>query len=153
SLNGYLFNWLNPFSFSVGLFTLALFAYLAAGYFAAEATNPEVRQAFCHRALAPGSSAGVFAAAVFLLTDRYAQARSASLLHSGLALFAEAVALVSLMVGLVALSKNHVQFGRLMVSLFGASIVTGWAAAQYPYLARPDMTIFNSALSENVVRD
>jgi len=153
SLNGYVFNWLNPFSFSLGLFTLALFAYLAATYLSVEAPSPELRQSFRHRALAAGSTSGVLAAEVFILSDRYAQGLRAGLLHNGLAHFAEAVAVISLILGLAALSQDHVRFARLVVALFGASIVTSWVAAQYPYLARPDMTIFNSALSENVVRD
>jgi len=153
SLNGYVFNWLNPFSLFLGLFTLALFAYLAATYLAVEAASPGLRQAFRHRAFGAGSISGVLAAEVFILSNRYAHGLRSGLLHSGLAHFAEAVAVISLIVGLAAVSKDHVRLARLMVALFAASIVTSWAAAQYPYLARPDMTIFNSALSENVVRD
>jgi cytochrome bd ubiquinol oxidase subunit II len=153
SLNGYVLNWLNPFSLAIGLFTLALCAYLAATYLAVEAPSPGLSQAFRRRALAAGSISGVLVLGVLILTHRYAQGLRAGLLHNGLALFAEAVAMISLIVGLTALSKNHVRFARLMVALFAASIVTSWVAAQYPYLARPDMTIFNSALAENVVRD
>jgi cytochrome d ubiquinol oxidase subunit II len=153
SLNGYTFNWLNPFSLSVGLFALALFAYLAATYLAVEAPSPELRQAFRHRALAGGSITGVLAVEVFILTNRYGQGLRTGLLHDALARSAEAIAVISLIAGLVALLKDRVRSARLMVALFAASIVTSWAAAQYPYLARPDMTVFNSALSENVVRD
>jgi cytochrome d ubiquinol oxidase subunit II len=153
SLNGYVLNWLNPFSLAVGLFTLALCAYLAATYLAAEAPSPRLSQAFRRRALAAGSISCVLVLGVLILTHRYAQGLRAGLLHKGVALFAEAVAMISLIVGLTALSKNHVRFARLMVALFAASIVTSWVVAQYPYLARPDMTIFNSALAENVVRD
>ena len=153
SLNGYVFNWLNPFSFSLGLFTLALFAYLAATYLSVEAPSTELRKSFRHRALAAGSTSGVLAAEVFILSNRYAQGLRAGLLHNGLAHFAEAVAVISLILGLAALFQDHVRFARFVVALFGASIVTSWVTAQYPYLARPDMTIFNSALSENIVRD
>src|SRR5262249_100302 len=153
SLNGYVLNWLNPFSLAVGLFTLALCAYLAATYLAVEAPSPELRQAFRHRASAAGTISGVLAVEVCILANRYAHGLRAALLHHRLALFAEAVAMISLVVGLTALYKDRVRSARLMVALFAASIVTSWLAAQYPYLARPDMTIFNSALSENVVRD
>jgi len=153
SLNGYVFNWLNPFSLSVGLFTLALFAYLAATYLTVEAPSRELRQAFRRRALAAGLASGGLAVGVFILTERYAQGLRAGLLHNDLARCAEVVAMISLIVGLAALCRDHARFARLMVALFAASIVTGWAAAQYPYLARPNMTIFNSAPSENVVRD
>lgn len=153
SLNGYVFNWLNPFSLIVGLFTLALFAYLAATYLSVEAPNLDLRQIFRRRAFGAGSISGVLGVVTFILTKRYAQGLRDGLLHNSLAQCAEAGAVISLIVGLAALSRDHVRFSRLMAALFAVSIVTGWAAAQYPYLARPDMTIFNSALSENVVRD
>jgi cytochrome bd ubiquinol oxidase subunit II len=153
SLSGYVFNWLNPFSLAVGLFTLTLCAYLAATYLAVEAPSPELRQAFRHRGLAAGTISGFLAVEVFILTNRYAHSLGGALLHHALPLCAEAVAIISLIVGLTALSKDHVRLARLMVALFAASIVTSWVAAQYPYLARPDLTIFNSALSENVVKD
>jgi cytochrome bd ubiquinol oxidase subunit II len=153
SLNGYVFNWLNPFSLSVGLLTLALCAYLAAAYLAVEAPSPELRRAFRHRAFAAGAISGVLAIGVFILTQRYAAGLRAGLLNNDLAHYTETVTLISLMVGLATLSRDHVRFARLMVALFAASIVMSWVAAQYPYLARPDLTIFNSALSENVVRD
>jgi cytochrome bd ubiquinol oxidase subunit II len=153
SLNGYLFNWLSPFSLSVGLFALALFAYLAAAYLAVEAPDRELRRAFRRRAFAAGLASAGLAVGVFILADRYARGLRVGLLHNDLARCAEVVAMISLLVGLVALSRDHVRFARLMVALFAVSIVVGWATAQYPYLARPDITIFNSALSENVVRD
>src|SRR5262249_4544586 len=153
SLNGYLLNWLNPFSLAVGLFTLALCAYLAATYLAVEAPNPELRHAFRHRALAAGSTSGALAVEVFILANRYAHGLAATLLNNSLGLFAAALAMISLIVGLAALSNDRVRFARLMAALFAAAIVSSWAAAQYPYLARPNITIFNSTLSENVVRD
>src|SRR5262249_51227621 len=72
SLNGYLLNWLNPFSISVGLFTLALFAYLAATYLTVEAPSAELRRAFRRRALAAGSISGFLGVETFVLTERYA---------------------------------------------------------------------------------
>ena len=152
SSNGYLFNWLNPFSISVGVFTLALFAFLAAAYLSAEAPSTELRQAFRRRALAAGSISGALAVENFVLTERYAASLRTGLLHNNLAHCAEAGAAISLIAGLTALFRDHARFARLMAALFAVSIVIGWAAAQYPYLARPDMTVFNSGSSETVVR-
>jgi len=153
SLNGYLFNWLNPFSISVGLFTLALFAYLAASYLAVEAPSEELRQAFRRRALAVGAFSGVLAAAAFVLSAQYARGLRTGLLHDELAHCTEIAAAISLIGGLTALVWDRVRLARYMVALFAASTVLCWAAAQYPFLARPDMTVFNSAVSENIVRD
>jgi cytochrome d ubiquinol oxidase subunit II len=153
SLNGYVFNWLNPFSLCVGLFALALFAYLAAAYLTVEALNQELRNAFRRRAFVAGLVTACLAAACFALTGRYALSLREGLLHSHFALCAEATSLASLILGELAIYRGRVRRARWMVVIFAASIVTGWASAQYPYLSRPDLTIFNSVLSENVVRD
>src|SRR5262249_8727275 len=83
----------------------------------------------------------------------YAHGFRTGLLQNNLAHCAEAGAAISLILGLTSLFRNRLRLARWMVAVFAASIVIGWAAAQYPYLARPDMTVYNSALSENVVRD
>jgi cytochrome bd ubiquinol oxidase subunit II len=153
SLNGYLFNWLNPFSISTGLLALALFAYLAAAYLAVEALSVELRQAFRQRALAAGSASAVLAVVTFALTGQYAHELRTGLLQNGLAHIAETAAAISLILGLIALHRDRVRFARWIIAIFAGSIVIGWAAAQYPYLARPNMTVFNSALSGNVIRD
>jgi len=153
SLNGYLFNWLNPFSISTGLFTLALFAYLAAAYLAVEAPNAELRRPFRQRALAAGSASGVLAAVTIVLAGQYAHAFRTGLFHNNLAHCAEIAAAISLIGGLTAFLGDRVRLARYMVALFAASTVICWSAAQYPFLARPDMTVFNSAVSENIVRD
>jgi cytochrome d ubiquinol oxidase subunit II len=153
SLNGYLFNWLNPFSISTGLFALALFAYLAATYLAVEAPSAKLRHSFRQRALAAGSASGVLVVVTLVLTERYAHGFRTGLLHNNLARCAEAGAAISLILGLIALFQDRVRLARWMVAVFAGLIVICWAAAQYPYLARPNMTVFNSALSENVVKD
>jgi cytochrome d ubiquinol oxidase subunit II len=153
SLNGYLFNWLNPFSLCVGLFTLALFAYLAATYLTVEAPSQELRDAFRRRAFAAGLITACFAGVSFVLTEWYARGLRAGLLHSRLALCAEAVAIVSFIVAELALYLGGIMLARWMVAIFAAGSVSAWASAQYPYISRPYSTIFNSTLSELVVRD
>src|SRR5262249_14136032 len=90
SLNGYLFNWLNPFSISTGFLALALFAYLAGVYLAVEAPNAELRQAFRNRGLAAGSASTVLAVVTFVLTGQYALGFRTRLLQNNLAHCAEA---------------------------------------------------------------
>lgn len=153
SLNGYLLNWLNPFSISIGLFTLALYAYLAATYLAVESPGRDLRRSFSRRALVAGLVSAGFAVTAFMLTGRYARALGTGLMHNNLAHCAELAVGISFLGGLAALFKDRTRVARTMAALFAACIVTGWAAAQYPYLARPDLTIFNSALSEVVIRD
>jgi cytochrome d ubiquinol oxidase subunit II len=153
SLNGYVFSWLNPFSLCVGLFTLALFAYLAATYLTFEAPSQKLREAFRQRAFAAGLITACFAVGSFVLTEWYARGLRDGLLHNGFAICAETASVVSLIVGELAIYRNRVGRARWMAAIFAASVVIGWASAQYPYISRPYLTITNSVLSENVIRD
>jgi cytochrome bd-type quinol oxidase subunit 2 len=63
----YVTPWLTPFSLSVGVFALVLFAYLAAVYLTLETEHSEEGAAFRTRALLSGLAAGVLAATVLLL--------------------------------------------------------------------------------------
>jgi cytochrome bd ubiquinol oxidase subunit II len=72
SLNGYVFNWLNPFTISTGVLTLALFAFLAAAYLTVEAPNDELRRLFRRRAGAAAAAASIMAILTFILSIHYA---------------------------------------------------------------------------------
>jgi cytochrome bd ubiquinol oxidase subunit II len=93
----YLIPWLTPFSLSVGVFALVLFAYLAAVYLTLEADDAEEGAAFRTRALLSGVAVGVLAAVVLLLATpdvrnpaRLSMGRAAARGHRrvGLAAFA-----------------------------------------------------------------
>jgi cytochrome d ubiquinol oxidase subunit II len=147
------FNWLTPFSITAGLLTLALYAFLAATYLTVEAESEELRLIFRSRAIAAGMATTVLAIAVFFLASSYPHGFREGLLHNHLALGCEVGAAIAMLVGLVALSYKRYRLARIMVSAFACAIVVGWAAAQYPYLVRPDRTIFNSIGSENTAHD
>jgi cytochrome bd ubiquinol oxidase subunit II len=153
SVNGYLFNWFNPFSITVGFLTIALFAYLAATYLAVEASTDELRRVFRIRAVGAGSAGVVLATTTFVLSARYAAGLRVNLVHNGMANSFEILALLALAVGFFTLYKGSFQISRMMAAVHVASIVVVWAIAQYPYLVRPQRTIFNSVLSENVAQD
>src|SRR5215469_13774235 len=73
SVNGYVLNWLNPFTISVGLLTVALFAFLAAAYLIVEASSEELKSAFRRRAVAAGVAVGIMAALTSILSAWYAR--------------------------------------------------------------------------------
>lgn len=145
--------WLNPFSASVGLLTLALFAYLAATYLTVEAETEELRLTFRIRAIAAGLATTLLAITAFFLSGSYSYGLRDALLHNHRALGCELMAAVTILVGLVALCYKRYRSARVMAGAFAFAIVVGWAFAQSPYLVRPDRTIFNSMGSENTVRD
>jgi cytochrome d ubiquinol oxidase subunit II len=147
------FYWLNPFSISVGLLTLALFAFLAATYLTVEAENKELKTAFRNRAIAAGATATLLAITTFVLAGLYARSFRDGLLHNHLALGCEIGAVIAMLVSLATLLTERYGSARLAAASFACVIVVGWASAQYPYLIRPDKTIFNSIGSENTVHD
>ena len=153
SMNGYLFNWVNPFPITIGLFTLALFAFLAATYLTVEAPSQSVRQSFRSRAIAAGVIVGCLASLAFLLTNWYAPGLRYGFLHGKLARCSEIAAGIALIVAVIALLKNHFRLARMMAAIYASAVVVGWASAQYPYIARPSTTIFNSVVSDGTVRD
>lgn len=128
--------WLTTFSVSVGLFTLTLFAYLAAVYLTLEAREDDVRDAFRARALAAGVLAGVMALVTLLL------ARGAPHVWEGLTGSLWAVPLHGMTAAasigaLSALWTRRYWWARSAAIAQVTLIVWGWALTQYPYLIRP----------------
>ena len=66
--------WLAPFPFAIGLFTLTLFAFLAAVYLTLETDDPALREDFRRRALLAAVAVGALALASFLLAESGAPA-------------------------------------------------------------------------------
>ena len=152
SVNGYVLSWLSPFPIAVGLFTLALFAYLAAAYLAVEAPTQQLRESFRNRGIGAGLIAGCLELMAITLAGSYATGLRDSLLHNALARGAVIAAAIALIVGVVALFKNRFRLARMMAGAHASAVAIGWAAAEYPYIVRPDMTIFNSGSSDVTVR-
>jgi cytochrome d ubiquinol oxidase subunit II len=142
---GFFAPWLSPFSIAVGLFALSLCAFLAATYLAAEVASPELRRDFRGRALLAGVLVGVSALAAFLLSRAGAPRIWLGLtgrrwtwpLHA-----ATAVAAVS---ALAALWRSRFRWARAAAAAQTMLILAGWAAAQYPYLLVPDLTLWNAS--------
>jgi cytochrome d ubiquinol oxidase subunit II len=139
--------WLTPFALSVGIFTLALFAYLAAVYLTLEAHDAEERAAFRQRGLISGVAVGVVAASVLLLAGpelRY------SLLASAWALPLHFATAVSAVAGLLLLWLERYRLARVAAAAQVSLILWGWSLAQYPYAIRPHLTLTAAAAPENI---
>ena len=61
-------------------------------------------------------------------------------------------AAIALIAGVAAVYKNRFRVARIVAAVHTGAIAIGWAAAQYPYIVRPGMTIFNSGSSDVTVR-
>jgi cytochrome d ubiquinol oxidase subunit II len=136
--------WLTPFTASVGVFGLVLCAFLASVYLTLEAQSDTLAEAFRRRALVSGVLTGLLALVVFLLAGR-ADHLQAMLTTSRIAMPLHAATAVAATGALVLLWRRRYWWARAAAIVQVSLIVVGWAAAQYPYLIRPHLTIDGSA--------
>lgn len=141
----YVAPWASPFTLSVGVFTLLLFAFLAAVYLTVEATDPELQQDFRRRALATGLGVFVSALTTLLLAWREAPLVWQALVHGPRAVPLHLLTAVSATLALWALWRSHFRLARVAAAAQVTFILWGWALAQYPFLIPPGLTITDAA--------
>ena len=133
--------WTTAYAIAVGLFALALFAYLAAVYLAVAASDVELREDFRKRALA--AAIVVFAAAMAAL---YFARSAAPLVIFGLtgapwAAVLHVCTAFAAIVAVVALWRRRYRGARIAVAAQVSFILWGWAFAQYPFIVPSTLTI------------
>ncbi|MGH9839738.1 MAG: cytochrome d ubiquinol oxidase subunit II [Blastocatellia bacterium] len=141
---GFIRSWYAPFPFAVGLFALALFAFLAAVYLTLETDEADLQEDFRRRALAAGVAVGVLALAVFLLAEGGAPRIRRGLAESWWT-WPLQIATAAAAGALLALWRRWFRLARFCAAAQVSLIVWGWGAAQFPYLIEPDLTIHNAA--------
>ena len=151
SENGFLWTWLQPFPLIVGLLALSLFAYLAACYLAADARGEDLKNDFRNRALSAGFISMLAAFATYVAAGNYAEQIRDGLSKTPLAWLILFGAAISALVAYHALWTRRYRRARLASAVQVATIIAGWGAAQYPFLVRPRITIFNSAAPDNII--
>ncbi len=133
--------WLAPFPLSVGILTLALYSHLAAVYLIFETSDPDLREDFRMRSLGSSVVVAVLLVLVPLLAKGGAPDFYLSLMgsewSSGLVFFTASAALGAH----VALLLRSYPLARLCAAAQAVLVLTGWGAAQYPFIVRPDLTI------------
>jgi cytochrome bd ubiquinol oxidase subunit II len=139
--------WATPFCASVGVFAVAMFAYLSAAYAAYECEEPALREDFRSHAIAGAISTGVMAGVVLLLS-----ADGAPIIWRGLTnrvwswpLFW--ITAILALAALYALWRRKYRLARFCAAGEVALILWGWAFAQFPYVVVPNLTIYNSSSS------
>ncbi|MGH9832861.1 MAG: cytochrome d ubiquinol oxidase subunit II [Blastocatellia bacterium] len=145
TIDGFVASWLAPFPFAVGLFALALFAFLAAVYLTVEAKDESLREDFRLRALASAIAVGVMALIVFLLSTSGAPVIRSRLGASWWAWPLQIATGVFAVCAIGALWKRRFRLARFCAAAQMTLILWGWSVAQYPYLVVPDLTISNAA--------
>jgi cytochrome d ubiquinol oxidase subunit II len=139
-------SWLNPTSIFLGILAVAVAAFLAAAYLAADAArlaDPDLERRFRLRALSAGIITGAVALGGLLVVHA-----DAPLLYQGLIGGPGLVGLVcSVLAGLVTLALVWLRrFGaaRYTAALAVTAIIVGWALAQRPVVL-PGLTIEDAA--------
>jgi cytochrome bd ubiquinol oxidase subunit II len=137
--------WLTPFGVSLGVFTLALFAFLAAVYLTVESDQGDLQEDFRRRALVAGAVVFVAAMATLALARRDAPLVWQGLVVAPRAGAIHALTAVAAITALVSLYQRRYPLARLAAGGQVSLIIWGWALAQYPYLVPRELTLFNAA--------
>lgn len=135
-------SWAAPLPIVTGLYTLALFAWLAAVYLTNEVGYAPLRRDFQRRALVAGLVAGLLAFAVLLLMPGGAPQLWATVSGTpAVWVFVAGVSIAALG------SLGTLWFGRFRTArVFAAAtvglVVVGWGAAMFPTLVQPDLDVW-----------
>jgi cytochrome d ubiquinol oxidase subunit II len=153
--------WIGIFPLAVGVFALALFAFLAAVYLAHDArwsggddpSGPsQLSEDFRRRALASGLLLAPLAAGVLAAAGREAPRLLHGLIHTPWSWALHALTAACALTALAALARRRLGLARAAAAAQAALILAGWALAQYPYLVPPDLTLAAAAAPAAVLR-
>jgi cytochrome d ubiquinol oxidase subunit II len=132
--------WLSAFPIAVGLFALALFAFLAAVYLAYAATG-ELQEDFRRRALI--AAIVVFVIAMAALIAGYADATriAGGVSLTPIGILVQVVTAIAAITAIAALWTRRYRLARLAAGAQATAILWGWAVAQFPYVVPETMRI------------
>jgi cytochrome d ubiquinol oxidase subunit II len=137
----YVRSWLTPFALGTGAFALAMFAFLAAVYLTVEAREDALKDDFRWRALIAAATTGTIAVFLPLLSAGTVPVMGQRLLGSWWSypvLFGTAAVAG---IAISALLRRRYRLARLAAGAVVTLLLAGWAAAQFPLLVPPDLSI------------
>lgn len=148
--------WLNLFSFSLGIFIVLLFAFLASVYLVGEVTDNENINIFIRyskRLLFALILSGGF---VFLTSEFDGVNLFGLFIHSAVSICCILLATLLLYVFFYVLKTEKYYFARIVAGAQTTFIIVGWFGAQFPVLVRfkntTDMiTIYNAVAPEKTL--
>jgi cytochrome d ubiquinol oxidase subunit II len=149
---GFFGSWLEPFPIAVGVFALAVFAFLAAVYLAVEAPEGPLREDFRLRAILSGLSVGLCALAAALLAGPATGHFGDRLLHAPWSWPLQIATGAAALGAFAALFLRRYRAARALAVGQVSLIVLGWGLAQWPYLLGPELTIRGSAAPDPTLR-
>jgi cytochrome d ubiquinol oxidase subunit II len=137
--------WLTPFTLSVGGFTLALFAFLAAVYLTNETADSEMQEDFRRQALGSGSAVFVMAMVTLVLAWQEAPLVWTGLVTAPGAMPFHLIVGAAAVLALWALWQRRWRVARAAAIAQVTCILWGWALSQYPWILPPSMSIADAA--------
>ena len=142
--SGFLDGWTSLLAIVIGLFALAMCAYLAATYLMVEnELRPELLADFRHRAIAAALVSGLLALVALPIAAFEGPRLLQSLTGRGLPLFV--LALLNGPLALWAVWRSRPRIARGAVIAQVVLVLWAWAVGQWPYLVPPDLTISATA--------
>ncbi|MEO6210122.1 MAG: cytochrome d ubiquinol oxidase subunit II [Gemmatimonadaceae bacterium] len=144
-VSDFILPWLTWFGLGVGLMALALFSFLAAVYLTVETEGTPLQEDFRTRALWAAAVVFVIAFGVLALSWSAAPMVRRALMGGSWALPFHIVTGISAVTAIAALWTRRYRLARAAAAAQVTFILWGWAAAQYPYLLPPTLTIEGAA--------
>jgi cytochrome d ubiquinol oxidase subunit II len=153
----YVSPWFDLFTFSIGIFTCALFAFLASVYLIGEGSDPEVQMVFVKRAKTFNIVSVLAGALVFISAQIDGFSLIEKFASDPVSLGAMALATFLLIPIWRSIHRHRSFQARFFSAAQVALVLIGWFKVQFPViLASADptqvLTIYNSAAPEAVLR-
>lgn len=142
--------WLAAFPVAIGLFTLALYCYLAAVYLIFETPDDDLREDFRIRAIWSARAVIALAFVVPVMAGTSAPDFQDSLLEGRWSASVLLMAATGALGAYVSLHFRTFWLARVCAVVQVSFIVLGWGLAQFPYLVRPDVTTASSASFDTI---
>lgn len=154
--DGFMRPWLNLFSFSVGLFTLILFTFLAAVYLIGETTDDKKISSFTTIAKTLNAGAVATGVLIFSLAEINGLPLFSMYINSWFALAMVAFATFSLPLFWWALQTEKKVLSRIVAAAQVVSILLAWFWVQLPVVIRmagdaEDLTFYNSVAPDSTL--
>jgi len=144
--------WLSPFPISVGFLALASFAFLAAVYLILETKDPGLREEFRRDSFRSSAAVVFFSGLTLALAADGAHEFFRALTGGSWSIPLVAAEGAAAAGAIAFLALRRYPLARACAAAQVSLLLIGWGMAQYPYLVRPDVTVFTAAASPRTLR-
>jgi cytochrome d ubiquinol oxidase subunit II len=146
-------SWLNPTSVLGGVIAVGVCAYLAAVYLCADAAqegDSTMQEYFRLRAVITAVLMGAVALSGIAVLRSDAPVLFDGLISRGLPLVV--VSAVAGLASILLVVVGRLGLARVAAALAVTAVIWGWAAAQYPFLLQPELTVQDAAAAPATLR-